>query len=271
MGIDLKKVAELVAMKDLMTRVTPTGILSYVADGIDFWAVITEILPRLKDTIMARDGTVVIRPDSGDPVKILTGYTVDEYTVTDTGMILDNETGKALAPYEIKGLMECLLETFGGAEVETSKGTMRILDSHIGAIYGDSITLERQDQIINRLEAKAIVPTVVLGIGSYTYQYVTRDTHGSAVKATDTQRGEGNHVPIFKDPKTDSKKKSAKGLLAVGKRDGEYVLLDDVTPEVEASSINELKTVFVDGVMVEFHYLDEIRNRMNDELKGYNK
>ena len=110
---------------------------------------------------------------------------------------------------------------------------------------------------------KGFVPSVVLGIGSFTYQYVTRDTHGSAVKATDVQFGEGNHQPIFKDPKTDSKKKSAKGLLCVVEKDGKLVLLDDVTPEQEKQGL--LTTVFKDGVLVKETSLQQIR----DKLKTY--
>ena len=81
-----------------------------------------------------------------------------------------------------EGLIGCLWKIFGGTV--NAKG-FRELDPHIGAIYGDSITEQRAQEICQRLEAKGFASTnVVLGIGSFTYQYVTRDTFGFAIKAT---------------------------------------------------------------------------------------
>lgn len=260
------------SLEHLITNVTPTGIISIVSDTWDFWKLVTEYLPELKEVIMAREGTVVIRPDSGDPVKILTGMIEGVEYRRKGGVPYPIEAWEGAAfvggveplmECEVKGLIECLYDTFGGTKLDTG---YIMLDSHIGAIYGDSITLERQKQIIERLLAKGFVPSVVLGIGSYSYQYVTRDTHGSAMKATDVQLGEGNHMPIFKDPKTDQSKKSAKGLLMVQPISGELYLVDDVTPEAEASEFNELKTVFKDGKLVRRTTLAEIRERVNTQL-----
>ncbi|MNY42533.1 putative nicotinate phosphoribosyltransferase [compost metagenome] len=99
----------------------------------------------------------------------------------------------------------------------------------------------------------------MFGVGSYTYQCNTRDTFGFAVKATYTEVGEEG-IAIFKDPKTDSKKKSAKGLLMVAKQDGEYMLVDDVNSVREASGW--LETIFEDGKFVRRTTLDEIRARI---------
>src|SRR5690606_34918879 len=106
--------------------------------------------------------------------------------------------------------------------------------SHIGAIYGDSITLERATQICERLKQNGFASTnVVLGIGSFTYQYNTRDTFGFAMKATYGEvDGEGRE--IYKDPITDDgTKKSAKGLIKIELVDGNYQLVDQVTWEEE--------------------------------------
>lgn len=287
---NIQLLAEARYIKRLMTEVTPTGILSLVCDSFDFWGVVTKILPSLKDKIMAREGTVVIRPDSGDPVDILCGMvkypyfydSIDEaYAKLDGNFSVDGKVvniagnwrsaalnldgrvgfGAPIPEHEVKGLIECLYDTFGGTATESG---LIALDSHIGAIYGDSITLARQDQIIKRLKAKGFVPSVVLGIGSFTYQYVTRDTHGTAVKATDTQHGTGNHVAISKDPKTDSSKKSAKGLLMVVKDEsGRFQLKADVTPEEEASEANELNVVYKDGQVYNLTTLNEIRERVD--------
>lgn len=137
---------EFETFKRLITEIYPTGIVSIVSDTWDFWQVITEYMPRLKDTIMSRDGRVVIRPDSGDPVKIICG---------------DPEADPNSPEY--KGAYQLLGEIFG---YTTNEQGYKVLDTHIGLIYGDSITLERQDQIYSQLEAKGFAATnLVLGIG----------------------------------------------------------------------------------------------------------
>jgi len=105
---------------------------------------------------------------------------------------------------------------------------------------------------------------IVMGIGSFTFQYVTRDTFGSAIKATyGVVNGEGRE--LFKDPATDNgTKKSAKGLLRVELVNGEYVLYDQQTPEQEEQG--ELKSVFLNGKLMRFQTLQEIRDRLNSSL-----
>jgi nicotinamide phosphoribosyltransferase len=236
------KDGELETFRRLIEDVYPTGIVSIVSDTWDFWQVITEFLPQLKAKILARDGKVVIRPDSGDPVKIIVG-----------------DVAAPVGSPEYKGAIECLWEVFGGTI--TPQG-YKLLDPHIGLIYGDSITTERQFQILNRLKIKGFAScNVVLGIGSYTYEYVTRDTYGFAMKAT---YGEVNGIgrAIFKDPKTDNgTKKSAKGLMKVTlDTEGNYLLQDEVTWQQEAEG--ELKTVFKDGKLMVDWTLGDIRERL---------
>lgn len=231
---------ELETFKRLITEVYPNGIVSIVSDTWDLWKVLTEYLPALKNEIVARDGKVVIRPDSGDPVDIICG----------------NPNGKT--SIEQKGVIESLWETFGGTV--NAKG-FKELDAHIGAIYGDSITLERATQICERLKQKGFASTnVVLGIGSFTYQYNTRDTFGFAMKAT---YGEVDGIgrEIFKDPITDDgTKKSAKGLIKVEQKEGSYVLVDQVSWEEEQQG--EMKEVFRDGRLLIDWTLQEIRQRL---------
>ena len=234
---------ELAFYRHLMHEVAPTGILSLVFDTWDFWGGVADILPTLKEEILARDGQIVIRPDSGDPVKILCGDPVAR-----------NENVR-------KGLVECLWDIFGGT---TTPEGYKMLDSHIGAIYGDSITIERQLQIQKLLMAKGFAPSVVLGIGSFTYQMVTRDTHGSAVKTTSVVKN-GVREAVFKAPKTDPGKKSAKGLLMVKRVDGVITLFNDVTEAEERTGM--LETVFLDGKVVKETSLATIRARINKQLK----
>lgn len=226
--------------KRLITEVYPNGIVSIVSDTWDLWKVLTEYLPNLKQEVLARDGKVVIRPDSGDPADIICG----------------NPNGKT--EEEKKGVIELLWEIFGG---QTNCKGYKELDSHIGAIYGDSITRERATDICERLKQKGFASTnVVLGIGSFTYQYNTRDTFGFAMKATYGEvNGEGRE--IFKDPITDDgTKKSAKGLLKIEKENGTYKLVDQVNWEEEKTG--ELKEVFRDGKLLVDDSLQDIRNRV---------
>jgi nicotinamide phosphoribosyltransferase len=245
-------VDEYKTFKRLVTDVYPTGIVSIVSDTWDLWRVCAEYLPSLKETILARDGKVVIRPDSGDPVDIICG--------------LNREYGKGQT-HEEKGVIELLWDTFGGT---TNEKGYKVLDPHIGAIYGDSITIERANAICERLEAKGFASTnVVFGIGSYTYQYNTRDTFGFAMKATYGEVEENGNVvgrEIYKDPVTDDgTKKSAKGLLKVQRNqyDEQLELVDCV--DWERESEGELQTVFKDGVLVVDQTLSEIRERVVNE------
>jgi nicotinamide phosphoribosyltransferase len=236
----------------------PTGILSIVSDTWDLWTVVTKYLPELKEEIEARDGKIVIRPDSGDPVDIICGYnSLTPYEFNEKHVVVDNDHPSH------KGVIELLWETFGGTVNEQG---YKVLSPKIGAIYGDSITPDRARQIISRLKSKGFASTnIVLGIGSYTYQYNTRDTFGFAMKATYCEvNGEGRE--IFKDPITDDgTKKSARGLLSVRKNaEGEYELWDMVTRETEATG--ELQTIYKDGKFYNQTTLGEVRERLNTAL-----
>ena len=249
----------------------PKGILSVVSDTWDLWKVCTEHVVTLREEIMARDGKLVIRPDSGDPVDILCGQLNISRDLRD---VIENRDLDTSHP-KYKGVIELLWDVFGGTINEQG---YKVLDPHIGAIYGDSITIDRADEICRRLESKGFASTnVVLGIGSFTYQYNTRDTFGFAMKATYVEiltpiEGrpkeewllEGRE--IFKDPITDDgTKKSATGLLFVGKNDNhEITLYDKVSWEEEDMGL--LQMIYKDG---EFHNttnLTTIRQRVQSNI-----
>lgn len=229
----------------LLTEVYPKGFISIVSDTWDFWNIVGVILPSIKDLVLARDGKLVIRPDSGDPVKIICG---------------DKDSSN---PYAKKGLVECLWDTFGGT---TNKMGFKILDSHIGAIYGDSITLERCEQICQGLKAKGFASTnVVYGIGSYTYQYNTRDTFGFALKSTACVVAEKEYQ-LFKDPKTDSGvKKSQKGKVAVLMKNGNLVCQEELSLKDNVAG-DLLVTIFKDGKVIVDDSLCEIRKRLTEQM-----
>ena len=285
----------------------PTGIISQVCDGYDFWRFVEFILPKFRDAIMLRDGKFVIRPDSSPqtPVEIIVGediptlhiegdFTVDKLVASamdawKKDMLLFGGSGSINTKkcrckgkyyfleftfnmqnpvctkceeieltYEQKGLVECLYEIFGGTV--NSKGYID-LDPHIGAIYGDSITLEYAEKILSGLKQKGFSSNnIVLGVGSFTYQFVTRDTHGIAIKSTAVE-ADGHWRATYKDPKTDnSGKKSAKGFLSVDFVDGKYVLNQNVSEAEEAEGCLEL--VYLDGVTHRKQSFNEVRSEL---------
>ena len=237
------------AYKRLINEVFPSGVISIVSDTYDYWNLIVSMLPNLKNDILNRDGKVVIRGDSGDPIKIICG----------------DDTADKDSP-EYKGTVELLWDIFGGRV--NSKG-YKVLNSHIGTIYGDSITVERCEEMCKRLMKKGFaVSNCVFGIGSYTYQYNTRDTFGFALKATHAVI-KGEEKFIFKDPKTDigNFKKSQKGMCYVY-RDGDDILYKDQLTIEEQSQYkyNLLLSVFKNGKLIKDYSLDEIRKRLHDKF-----
>lgn len=230
----------------MLSVVHPNGFVSIVSDGYDFWDVISRVLPALKDKIMTRKGgpvgdRVVIRPDSGDPVLIVCG----------------DPDGKT--ELERKGAIEALWDIFGGTVTE--KG-YKVLDSHIGLIYGDAITLRRAEEICERLKAKGFASiNCVYGIGSYTYQYNTRDTFGFALKSTLTVRN-GDEIQIFKNPKTDNGiKKSQKGRVVVLKDKNSFKLVDGLGLKDDIKG-DQLREIYKDGKLLIDDNFSDIRKRL---------
>lgn len=235
------KESEIETFRRLITKLYPKGIVSIVSDTWDFWKVITEYAVELKDEILARDGKVVFRPDSGDPVKIIAG-----------------DDGAGVSEPARRGAVECLWDTFGGTVNE--KG-FKQLDPRVGLIYGDSITLERAHNIMKALEKKGFASSnIVFGVGSFTYQHVTRDTFGFAMKSTyGVVNGIGRE--IFKDPVTDNgTKRSAKGLLAVVRENGELVLKDRQKDMAVEGDLMEV--AFLNGRILKVQSIEEIRRRI---------
>ena len=223
----------------------PSGTLAIVSDTYDLWQVCTDFLPRLKDKIIARDGKLVIRPDSGEPELILCG----------------DPSAPEGSPAH-RGVVNLLADEFG--TVLNDKG-LRDLDPHVGAIYGDSITFERADAITANLIRQGFASTaVVFGYGSYTYQYQTRDTFKMAMKATWVQvNGQGRDIQ--KDPVTDDgTKKSATGRLAVRRAaDGRPYLIEHADSDQEANQ--ELVLVYEDGKLLRQISFADVRDNLRRE------
>jgi len=269
------KETEVETFRRLITDTYPSGIVSIVSDTWDFWNVISNTALQLREEILGRqpdangNAKVVFRPDSGDPVKIITGYMPEEVSC-----FYDDEAGihryvsaeyqhhmerKPLRREEIMGAVEVLDMIFGSTVNEAG---YKVLNQRVGLIYGDSITLERAQQILHRLAKKGYASSnIVFGIGSYTYQYLTRDSFGFAVKATaGTVNGEFRELQ--KDPVTDSgTKKSACGYIRVEEVDGEFVQHDCQTREQMEGGA--LEVVFLNGVMMKRDTFSAIRKRLS--------
>lgn len=241
----------------LLTQIYKNHSFSMVSDSYDYWNMVDNIIPSLKQEILNHQGTLLVRGDSGDPVKIVTQTVFS------------------------------LWRTFGGTI--NSKG-YKVLDPHVKAIYGDSITPERCTKIYEILIANGFAcNNVALGVGSFSMQCAeetdengittlkpfTRDTYGIAVKSTYGELKDGTCFAIFKDPKTDTGnfKKSQKGRCIVyrkynkDKTDYEIKYEDGFyeEPKVAMQHCDEniLTTIFKDGNMVKEYTLDEVRQRLH--------
>lgn len=241
-------------LKRMLTEIYPEQSFSAVLDSYDYWHMVKEVLPTLKDEIMAHKGCFLVRGDSGDPVEVAT------QTVF------------------------ALWDIFGG--IVNDKG-YKVLDPHVKTIYGDGITLQRCEEIYSILEQNGFsASNVVLGVGSYSMQAVnidgvhypfTRDTFNIAIKATYIEVDDKPYM-IQKSPKVngahgedkDYFKKSKKGCIIVTGEDGEYVAEDGHTFKEFLERRNEMKLVFKDGDMYRSEPLDRIRVRLDIYREGSN-
>lgn len=303
----------------------PKDILSLVSDSFDLWQVCTNFLPRLKETIMNRDGKIVIRPDSGNPVDIVCGNLLNYKDISKyfpEGEILpkyfedvlidevreDTPHGECgVSEYEQfyivrgklikakihniswnrhdkqyyyidmyekanitieeidilpsdKGVVELLWDVFGGTINDQG---YKVLDSHIGVIYGDSITLDIAEQMCEKLVKKGFATTnIVYGVGSYSLGYSSRDSQGCAIKATYVEINNKGQE-IFKEPKTDNgMKKSAKGLLKVFKNEEDKIILKDQCTWKEENE-GLLEEIYLNGKFIKVITFNEIRENVN--------
>jgi nicotinamide phosphoribosyltransferase len=211
-----------------------------VSDTYDYWNMIDNILPACMDEIMAHNGKLLVRPDSGDIVDI---------SVT---------------------TVEKLWKIFGGTI--NDKG-YKVLDPHIGIIYGDGCTLANVEKIWTELEARGFAANnIVFGVGAFCFHgffednkliVLTRDTFGIAMKATYGEVGP-TCFPIYKDPKTDTSKlkKSHKGCCAVVGTSGNYEVIDEFVGPVDDDK-TVLQTVYMDGRSMNEVTFQQVRENLH--------
>ena len=219
-----------------MLELYPTGIVSIVSDTFDVYKVLTDFAETLKEEILKRDGKVVFRPDSGNPEYIICGNP-------------EAEEGSN----EWKGAIRLLDEKFGSTL--NSKG-YKILNPKVGLIYGDGMYIERYLRTLERLKNMGYAASnLVIGVGGILRNH-SRDTLGFAIKATYVEVN-GEPREIEKDPITDHKKKSLKGMLCLIKEGDTYLTKDQCTPAEESESL--LQVVYSDGKLIKETSLEEIR------------
>lgn len=326
---------EITQIKRLLTEIYPRHSFSMVSDSYDYWNLVTNLLPQCKEEIMAHEGYIGIRGDSGDPIEVIAGKELYEFEdEAEFAWFLENphrwvwdnfdrreynfefigyfgdeyikvrvepEWGKERGGYtdnnyyflddynvsfernyqptaEDMGTVWALWQIFGGTI--NSKG-YKVLDPHVKAIYGDSITPYRCEEIYNRLMKKGFaINNVVLGVGSFsmmclenhnddtnefTYNPYTRDTFGIAVKATYAEDANGNSIMIMKQPKGCDWKKSQKGCCIVTHdENGNYTYTDGHTFDETTEYPGDMDIVFENGRLYETS-LKSVRYNMYGE------
>ena len=202
----------------------PTGILSVVIDSYDYRRFIKTCGTTVKHKILARDGKLVFRPDSGDPVQ---------------------------TSFEVFNL---LAENFG--YIVNDKG-YKVLNDRVGMLWGDGIDIDGIRKILAFFKLNKIAATnIVFGMGGALLQKVDRDVQRCAFKSSYQVRN-GVGYDIFKNP-LDSSKISKKGKLSlVQMENGTYKSFE----QIDSMEGDCLGTVYMDGDLLIDQTLDNIRKR----------
>lgn len=209
---------ELQAFEHMLDKY-PTGIVSIVSDTYSIYRVLSEFATKLRPKILKREGKVVFRPDSGDPLKIICGDALN-------------------IGYKRDGCLRMLDEIFGSAY---NKKGYRELNPKVGLIYGDGMYLDRYSKILRQMESDRYSSSnLVIGVGGI-LRHHTRDTFGFTMKATYVEV-DGKGRDIYKNPVTDTYKKSLKGLLKINHN---LTVTDQCSLDEEQEGL--LQTVFENG------------------------
>lgn len=207
----------------------PTGIIACVSDTYNIFECCSDIWGGvLKNKVMGRDGTLVVRPDSGDFLEV------------------------------VPQVLEILGEKFGYTINE--KG-YKVLDPHIRVIHGDGMnpsTIKELYKHITDLKWSADNLTVGSG-GGLLMKDIDRDTCKFAIKASAAEINDV-WVPLQKDPVTDQGKKSKKGRLKLVNK-GEFTTLSEFDAGYELAK-DELKMVFLNGELIKEYTLDTVKANM---------
>lgn len=206
----------------------PTGPASVPSDSYDiFKACRTLWGEKLREKVLARDGVLVVRPDSGDPATV------------------------------IVKVLDLLGDAFG---YETNAKDYKVLHPKIRAIQGDGIDFDSLGEILNAIRAAGwSIDNVAFGSGGGLLQKMNRDTQKFAFKCSAIDR-DGEWQDVMKDPVTDPGKRSKAGRLALVREDGTYRTMREEEAEWLGFD-NELTPVFENGRMLREQSFADIRAR----------
>lgn len=215
------------AYKSIIERTPIDATVSVVCDSYDTVNAISELFGRrLRDQILSRGGKVVIRPDSGDPVKM---------------------ARKALS---------ILWDRFGGVR---NKQGYRVLNPKVGVIYGDYIGYDMINDILHAVVVEDMFApsNIIFGMGGGLLQKVNRDTQSFAFKCS-AINVDGSWRDVYKQPATDANKSSKRGRLRLSRTCANCGF---ETFPLESGTQDELVTVFEDGKILKDYTFDEVRAR----------
>lgn len=227
-----------------MLESNPKGIVSIVSDTYDVFNFVKTMGVKYKDKILSRNGVVVFRPDSGDPIEV-----------------------------NMK-LIDSLWSIFGGSYTENG---YKLLDPHVRLIQGDGIVFDKDESTIRQLleTAKAkgyCADNWVFGSGGGLLQKWDRDTFKFAIKASyglrRTEKGIEEY-DLVKDPVTSKGKKSKAGRLKLHPTVGGFSTISSkgLTKIQFESYVDSLETVFENGEVKREQDVDEISNIANQYLE----
>jgi len=204
-------------------------IFAVVSDSYDIYNAVSNIWGKaLKEQVKASGATLVIRPDSGEPTQI------------------------------VLEVMKRVYEAFGG--YKNAKGYI-VLDDSVRIIQGDGVDKEAIRDILEILKNEGFsAENIAFGMGGGLLQAVGRDDFRFAMKAS-AIRVDGEWRDVYKDPITDSGKRSKRGRLALTES-FETVRVEELEGE------NLLVPVFRDGVLLRDFGFDEVRENNTNKNRG---
>lgn len=219
-----------------MLDMNPEGIVACVSDSYDLMRAVKSYWgDALRDKILERDGTLVVRPDSGDPIEI------------------------------VPDVIEALMARFG---YTTTEQGYRLLNGKVRVIQGDGVDKDSITEIMDAMMDRGLaIGNIAFGMGGGLLQKVNRDSFGYAMKASAIWR-DGAWHDVFKDPKTaNGTKTSKRGVQGAMKTDsGAFVARPaaNIPPGADA-----LRPVFRDGEILRFSSFEDIRARAWPGVPGF--
>jgi nicotinamide phosphoribosyltransferase len=215
----------------------PDGLVACVSDSYDIFSAVRNLWGgKLRDKVMHRNGTLVIRPDSGDPVEVL------------------------------EDIFKIAAEKFG---CEVNRKGWKVLAPQVRFIQGDGVNYHTIQNMISQLTRKGwSMDNWSFGMGGALLQQLNRDTLKFALKCSAIDI-DGKWHDVYKRPVTDPGKDSRAGRFAVLKEGREFVT-EKIDENGKSPAGDELELVLENGVIRREQSVEEIREIVNgyDEYDG---